>query len=80
LALGIQISSLLTLFLSIGGILLIGHSNEDKTELSILNIYGPCQNIKEFWASVEASGLLAKKNMIIAGDLNLTTSPIEILG
>jgi hypothetical protein len=49
-------------FLSIGGILLTGHSNEDKRELSILNVYGPCQNRKEFWASVEASGLLAKKN------------------
>jgi hypothetical protein len=48
-------------FLSIGGILLTGNSIEDKRKLLILNVYGPCQNRKEFWASVEASGILAKK-------------------
>jgi hypothetical protein len=67
-------------FLSTGGILLTGHSIEDKRKLSILNVYGPCQNRKDFWASVEASGILAQKDLILAGDLNFTTSPLEIWG
>jgi hypothetical protein len=67
-------------FLIMGGILLTGHSMVDKKELSILNVYGPCQNRKDFWISVEAVGLLRKKKLIMAGDLNLTTSSSEIWG
>jgi exonuclease III len=48
-------------FLRMGGIILIGKSIEDKKELLILNVYGPCPNRKEFWALVEAAGLLGKK-------------------
>jgi exonuclease III len=67
-------------FLSTGGILLSGYSLADKRKLIALNVYGPCQDRKYFWASVEASGILAQKDIIIVGDLNFTTSPEEIWG
>jgi hypothetical protein len=43
-------------FLSTGGILLTGYTTEDKKELTFLNVYGPCQNRKEFWESWRQQG------------------------
>jgi hypothetical protein len=67
-------------YLSTGGILLSGYSILDKRKLSLLNVYGPCQDRKDLWVSVEASGILAQKDLIIAGDLNFTTSSAEVWG
>jgi len=33
----------------------------------MLNVYGPCTTWKTFWKSVEDSGLLTIKNLIMAG-------------
>jgi hypothetical protein len=67
-------------FLSTGGILLTGYTTGDKKELTFLNVYGPCQNRKEFCESVEAAGLLRKINIILVGDLNLSTSSSKTWG
>jgi exonuclease III len=67
-------------FLSTGGILLSEHSIADKINLSLLNVYGPCQDKKDLCVLVEASWILSQKDLIIAGDLNFTTSPVEIWG
>jgi hypothetical protein len=66
--------------LSYGGILMSGTSLVDKTKLSFFNVYGPCQDRKALWTFVEASGILAQKDIIIAGDLNFTSSQEEIWG
>jgi len=49
-------------FLSIGGIFLSQSSLLDNTKLSFLNVYGPCQERKAFWDSVEGSRLLNHKD------------------
>jgi exonuclease III len=63
-----------------GGILLTGHCFELRSSLNFLNVYGPCTDRKAFWERLDDIGLLAAKNLIIAGDLNLTTSQMEIWG
>jgi hypothetical protein len=67
-------------YLSCGGILLTGNCIASKREISLLNIYGPCMEQKIFWNLVADPGLLLHKNLIIAGDLNLTLSLGEIWG
>jgi hypothetical protein len=67
-------------FLSPGGILLSGHCFELKADINLLNVYGPCTDRKVFWQRIDDLGLLAAKNLIMAGDLNLTTSAEEIWG
>jgi hypothetical protein len=66
--------------LSPGGILLSGRCFELQSSLNILNVHGPCSDRKAFWERLDDLGLLAASNLIIAGDLNLTTSPREIWG
>ena len=66
--------------LSPGGILLSGQCFELKTDINLLNVYGPCADRKVFWQRIDDLGLLATKNLILAGDLNLTTSSEEIWG
>ena len=67
-------------YLSCGGILLTGKCISSKRELTLINIYGSCSEKKKFWNSVADNGLLSLKNLIIAGDLNLTVSTGEIWG
>jgi hypothetical protein len=79
LLLGIQFFSL-DPYLSSGGIFLSGHSLMDNRKISLLNVYGPCQDRKAFWDSVDATGILAHRDLIIAGDMNFTTSSEEVWG
>lgn len=68
----------LTPMLSPGGILLTGTSLELHCSINLLNLYGPCTDRKEFWQRLDDLGILAAENLILAGDLNLTTSRSEI--
>jgi hypothetical protein len=66
--------------LSCGGIFLTGTSLATKRKVSLLNVYGPCQERKKLWEKVDRVGLLAVDDLIMAGDLNLTTSSEDIWG
>jgi hypothetical protein len=68
------------MFLTCGGILLTGICLARKRDISILNVYSSCVERKEIWDQLEDSGFLALKNLIIAGDLNLTLSSGDIWG
>jgi hypothetical protein len=67
-------------YLTCGGILLTGHCLESKRFINLLNIYGPCLERKSFWERLEAAGLLSLKNLVLAGDLNLTLMAGESWG
>jgi endonuclease/exonuclease/phosphatase family metal-dependent hydrolase len=71
---------ILTPFLSCGGILLTCFCVSDKRRINFLNVYGLCTERKRFWEKVEGKGLLAKGDLIIAGDLNFTSSVVEVWG
>jgi hypothetical protein len=45
-------------FLTSGGIFLSGLSLMDNRKISLLNVYGPCQDRKVFWNSMDGSGLV----------------------
>ena len=66
--------------LSPGGILLTVTYLELNTSLTLLNTYGPCLDCRIFWEKLDCLGLLAIKDLIIAGDLNLTLISMEIWG
>jgi hypothetical protein len=66
--------------LSPGGILLSETCFELNTSINLLNVYGPCADRKDFWERLDDLGLLAAKKLILAGDLNLITSPKEMWG
>jgi endonuclease/exonuclease/phosphatase family metal-dependent hydrolase len=63
-----------------GGILLSGTSPITHNRINLLNFYGPCTDRQLFWEKIEAGGLLDLENLIIVGDLNLTTTLGEIWG
>jgi hypothetical protein len=67
-------------FLSLGGILLTGIHLPDKRNISFINTYGSCTGRRRFWEQVEAKGLLALNNLILAGDLNFADSIEEVWG
>jgi hypothetical protein len=48
-------------FLTCGGMLLTGTDLESKRHISLLNVYGPCVDRKQFWERLELSGLLTLK-------------------
>jgi endonuclease/exonuclease/phosphatase family metal-dependent hydrolase len=66
--------------LSPGGILLSGTCLELNRQINFLNVYGPCTGRRDFWQRLDNLGLLAAENLILAGDLNLTTSSLETWG
>lgn len=61
-----------------GGILLTGTCLWNNNPISLLNVYGPYSERKLFWDKVANHGLLDHANLILASDLNLTTSAGEI--
>lgn len=63
-----------------GGILLSGFSLDLNRPINLLIVYGPCADRKDFWQRLDGLGLLAAENLILAGDLNLITSPSEMWG
>jgi hypothetical protein len=66
--------------LSLGGIFLTGMCLETKRKLAILNTYGPCKERRQFWEKLDNVGILATKDLILAGDLNFMTIAEEIWG
>ena len=62
----------LVLILGCGGIFLSGTSLADKRKVSFLNVYGPCQDRKNFWEKVDGRGLLDHGDLIMDGDVNFT--------
>jgi len=67
-------------FLCYRGILLTSTFLELKKPITLLNVYGPCLDKKSFWKKVAARGLLAHKNLILAGELNFTYDVGEVWG
>jgi len=52
----------------------------NKRNISFINTYGPCTRQRHFWEQVDAKGLLAQNNLILAGDLNFAISEDEVWG
>jgi len=63
-----------------GGILFIGTCCANKRQVNLLNIYGLFFDKLAFWTKVSTSILLAKPNLILAGDFNFILSSSEIWG
>jgi hypothetical protein len=67
-------------YLTCGEILLTGFVISTKREINLLNIYGSCLQNNIFWNHMANSGLITIKNLVVAGDLNLTVSTEEFWG
>ena len=65
-------------FVTVAGLLLDGFVRGFGEKISILNVYGPYRDRQTFWTEVDESRLLARPNLILGGDLNLTLGPTEI--
>jgi hypothetical protein len=70
----------LVLILGCGGIFLSGTSLADKRKVSLLNVYRPCQDRKNFWEKIDGRGILALEYLIMVGDMNFTTKSEEVWG
>jgi hypothetical protein len=77
---GIQFFFKLNPFLNVGRILLTGIRLPDKRRIYFLNVYGPCTGNRKFWENMDAKGLLALGDLILAENLNFTTSTEEVWG
>jgi len=66
--------------ISCGKKILSGTSLADKRKVSLMNVYGPCQDRKNFWENFDGRGLLAHDDLIMARDMNFTTNSKAVLG
>jgi len=55
-------------------------SPEFDGPLSILNIYGPCQERASFWNSLLAKFVMRDQNLVVGGDLNFSIGNAEAWG
>jgi hypothetical protein len=62
------------------GILLDGIVKDLNKRLKFINCYGPYANREVFWESIKRDGILKEQNVILGGDLNFTTSIMEMWG
>ena len=53
---------------------------ETRIYFTILNVYGPFYNIKDYWETFENSSTRRKSNVILGGYLNLTLTMSEVWG
>ena len=67
-------------YLSFAGILLYARFKALDSVFSIFNCYGPYANRTVFWDTIVAGGIFNYPNLILARDLNFTTSELEIWG
>ena len=65
-------------YLSFASILLYARFKSLDSVFSIVNCYGPYANRISFWDKVVDGGIFNYPNLILAGDLNFTTSELEI--
>jgi hypothetical protein len=65
-------------YLCVGGILLTGSFILAKRNLTFINVYGLCSERRQFWERVDATGLLAQSDLILAGDLNFSLGPTKV--
>eukprot|EP00253_Pinus_taeda_P003525 PITA_03525 len=55
-------------------------SPEFNGPLSILNIYGPCQERFAFWNNLLAKSVMRDQNLVVGGDLNFSIGTAEAWG
>jgi endonuclease/exonuclease/phosphatase family metal-dependent hydrolase len=67
-------------FLTPAGILLEGVVKDINKSLKVINCYGPYAEREVFWENIKRVGILKEQNLILGGDLNLTTSSREVWG
>jgi hypothetical protein len=67
-------------YVTAAGILLEGPVKDLNQSLKLLNCYGPYSERQAFWETVKEEGLFNESNLVMGGDLNLTTSCREVWG
>jgi hypothetical protein len=67
-------------YVTAAGILLEGQEKDLNKNMKLLNRYGPYSERRAFWETVKEEGLFNESNLVMGGDLNLTTSCRKVWG